>query len=861
MAAAAKDEADRIAVAASRALQQISSAAHARSLTQPSNTTTTPTPPSPNPRQHPEQPPPSKDDILDIFMSPDKPKSRLRQLAENSAKKFSPRPSSLALQAENENSGAEHFVLNLGIPTKPIPTLADYKPPSRRSIGPRRSSIVSKRACSPTKSPKPPIEVLLDDLDILDRSRSTKSPFEPTTKKPLSKSKSTTRSTPNKKSPPSDPPATRRTRRSTISAITKDDHSSTQSRTRDNKTVDRGDGPVDDQSSEEESDCSSDSFDAKVLLVKAETEEEDSVIVNPVRPATRSRTATKPKRVISDSDEEDDDSRSLGSTSFSSSKSPRQSTTTIKPTAPRRSQRKSSLRASHSQQKSSAVGEIIDVDDDTESDDSIEIQPSRALQFQKLRSQALTTGSYSTSCDPLNEPIRTTNTIPSRNNRRVVISSDESSSGEEEEIQIRPTDNHLPKPAPKLIPASKPTTGDQSSSGEEEIQIRPKENRTHSSPRMTPVSRRRHVISSDPSSSDEERIQIKPKDNRPKASPKPVPASDGDKPKAKGAATKSRGGQSKKPAKPAPKAPSKPELASLPFVQVREEMAQDLLVELNKRVFGRQLPAIQLVWSKRLNTTAGRAHYMPQKDSLGNRVVFVKVELALKVVDDVHKLRNTLAHELCHVACWFIDKQLRENHGRFFKAWGRKVHQAFPDIVITTTHSYKIVYKFQWACNGPNCTRIYGRHSDSIKPARQRCMCGGGLVAILRNGKPVETPATPVAPTTPSSAGDSSIELLIDLDSPGPCSDDERRGAPPAGPSSRPSASSPAAAAVSREPNPYLSELEEIDPAHFLNPYLGELSLLDPTPFQPPNPAAPQQHPPADERLVDQLALLAVHPN
>jgi hypothetical protein len=175
-----------------------------------------------------------------------------------------------------------------------------------------------------------------------------------------------------------------------------------------------------------ESDCSSDSFDANILVVhqpKAEElAQEESIIINPLRPPTRTRAGMKPKRVIADSEEEEEgeaneDSRSLGSTSFSSSKSPRSSTN--KAPAPRRSQRKSSIRASHSQQKSSAADEIIDV----ESDDSIEyvpstshlpplliirifdrqsynfiyrINPSRALQFQKLRSQALTTGSYST---------------------------------------------------------------------------------------------------------------------------------------------------------------------------------------------------------------------------------------------------------------------------------------------------------------------------------------------------------------------------------------------------------------------------------------------------------------------------------
>ncbi|KAA1114051.1 hypothetical protein PGTUg99_013105 [Puccinia graminis f. sp. tritici] len=863
------EQSDRIAVAASRALQQISSSAHARSLP----TTPRPPPPAAAAAASSEQ----QDEILDIFMSPDKPKSRLRQRAENSAKKFNPKKPIL----ETDNNLTEHFVLNLGIPSKPTPdpkALADYKPPTRRSIGPRRSSVVSKRASSPTKSPKPPIELLLDDLDILDRSRASKSPFEP--KKPVPQSTPKTRSNPTKKSTTSRSKITTKARRLTTQDIPsdqEDNHHQTIPKTPIPSMDCHGsDSCLADQAqpADHHSDCSSDSFDANILVVQPKTEElaqEDSIIINPVRPATRTRAGIKPKRVIADSEEEEggeanEDSRSLGSTSFSSSKSPRSSTNKAPP--PRRSQRKSSIRASHSQQKSSAVNEIIDV----ESDDSIEINPSRALQFQKLRSQALTTGSYSTSCDPLNGSIsqksrQSTDAIALQNNRRLVISSDESSSGEddiqlkqednpsesspnpipgnrrpqvissddeEEEIQIKSNDNRT-KPSPKPIPANRrPQVISSDESGDDQIQIKSNDTCPTSSPKPIPGNRRRQVMSSDESSSGEEEIQIKVKENRPKSSPKPVPATESDKPKAKagegGGTSKSRGTPTKKPTKSTAKTLPKKDLASLPFVEVREEMAEELLVELNRKVFGRKLPPIELFWSKRLNTTAGRAHYVHVTDALGNRVPRARVELASKVVDDIHKLRSTLAHELCHVACWFIDHKMRENHGRFFQAWGRKVTKAMSDIVVTTRHSYEISYKFKWACDRSGCNRVFGRHSDSIKPARQRCACGGRLVAILRNGKEVVAPATPPSVTTPSSPPDSSVELLIDLDSPDECTDHEVRPGRSSEPSSPPSTTTSTTVST---PNPYLSELEEIDPVQFLNPYLQALVLFDPVPFHP----------------------------
>lgn len=173
------------------------------------------------------------------------------------------------------------------------------------------------------------------------------------------------------------------------------------------------------------------------------------------------------------------------------------------------------------------------------------------------------------------------------------------------------------------------------------------------------------VISSKQSSSDDVEIQNRPKDNRLKSSPQPTKVNQVIKPsKAKvERATKTQDAQPKKPT-PQPKkqpATKKKALAHdglVPFAQAREEMAKDLVIELNKCVFKRKLPPIELVWSNRLNSTAGRAHLMNTTDAAGNRAVNYKVELALKVVDNPARLRNTLAHELCHIACWTIDKRL-----------------------------------------------------------------------------------------------------------------------------------------------------------------------------------------------------------
>lgn len=33
------------------------------------------------------------------------------------------------------------------------------------------------------------------------------------------------------------------------------------------------------------------------------------------------------------------------------------------------------------------------------------------------------------------------------------------------------------------------------------------------------------------------------------------------------------------------------------------------------------------------------------------------------------RIRNTLSHEMCHLACWIINRNLKENHGNIWKGW------------------------------------------------------------------------------------------------------------------------------------------------------------------------------------------------
>ncbi|KAG6918674.1 hypothetical protein DXG01_012491 [Tephrocybe rancida] len=168
----------------------------------------------------------------------------------------------------------------------------------------------------------------------------------------------------------------------------------------------------------------------------------------------------------------------------------------------------------------------------------------------------------------------------------------------------------------------------------------------------------------------------------------------------------------------------------------RELYARKLFDELNHTVFGDKLPKeTKLNWSKRLLTTAGRAKW--HRDGIQT----TEIELAEKILDCDERIRNTLSHEMCHLASWIIDASPKEVHGRIFKAWSDKIMRKRPEIEITTRHDYEIGFKFNWKCL--KCAKTYGRHSKSIDVTKVVCgACREGRLAALFETRAARTPKT-----------------------------------------------------------------------------------------------------------------------
>ena len=149
--------------------------------------------------------------------------------------------------------------------------------------------------------------------------------------------------------------------------------------------------------------------------------------------------------------------------------------------------------------------------------------------------------------------------------------------------------------------------------------------------------------------------------------------------------------RTKSPRKPrAKKPPATPRVSKKALQEAeqahREQYAQDLFRALNASVFDNKLPEeTKLVWNKRMQTTAGRAKW--HKSSQG--IETTQIELATKVLDSegqllassnqtntaissnvfIERIRNTLSHEMCHLASWVIDRRPKEAHGSIWRSW------------------------------------------------------------------------------------------------------------------------------------------------------------------------------------------------
>ncbi|TYJ57273.1 hypothetical protein B9479_002006 [Cryptococcus floricola] len=174
--------------------------------------------------------------------------------------------------------------------------------------------------------------------------------------------------------------------------------------------------------------------------------------------------------------------------------------------------------------------------------------------------------------------------------------------------------------------------------------------------------------------------------------------------------------------------------------QEREKIASSLFKELDETVFQKKLgekgAKATIEWNSRLLKTAGMARQRRPVLKDGNVSTVYLIELSEKVLTDESRIKNTLAHEMCHLATWAISGDLKNPHGKHFKSWANAVMNVRGDIEVTTRHNYVIEYKYEWKCSNATCGAIYKRQSKSIDITKQVCgTCRSKLAPLFETSQ------------------------------------------------------------------------------------------------------------------------------
>lgn len=184
------------------------------------------------------------------------------------------------------------------------------------------------------------------------------------------------------------------------------------------------------------------------------------------------------------------------------------------------------------------------------------------------------------------------------------------------------------------------------------------------------------------------------------------------------------------------------------FKNNKEELTSKLFALFNKNIFNDLLPKdTALEWNARMLSTAGYCYSKRITHSDGKIDLMARIVLSSKVLTTPDRLRDTLIHEMCHAATWIIDN-MRDGHGRYWKAWATKAKEVYPELPpIKTCHNYEIQSKYIYRCTG--CGYSIKRHRKSLDIERKRCGYCMGKFEIFINKvnkkgenelKPIDTP-------------------------------------------------------------------------------------------------------------------------
>ena len=157
------------------------------------------------------------------------------------------------------------------------------------------------------------------------------------------------------------------------------------------------------------------------------------------------------------------------------------------------------------------------------------------------------------------------------------------------------------------------------------------------------------------------------------------------------------------------------------FATQREGLLKNLFDYCNAKVFGNLLPKdLKISFHPQLWEHSGLTFAWIDKHGKPVAEIF----LSVRHNENPERVRNTLVHELCHVATYLIDgvcEKENNGHGVLFHKWGKHVNSVFPQIQTVKQFDTSVTYtNFLMKCR--ECGIILGQHLLFIT----KCFdCGG----------------------------------------------------------------------------------------------------------------------------------------
>ena len=140
------------------------------------------------------------------------------------------------------------------------------------------------------------------------------------------------------------------------------------------------------------------------------------------------------------------------------------------------------------------------------------------------------------------------------------------------------------------------------------------------------------------------------------------------------------------------------------FRATRSELARKLFTYFNATAFGNRLPeSLEIELNFQLWIPSGTTHTAERIED-GSR--YAKIFLSVRHNENPERLRDTLIHEMCHVAAWLIDGSdcpIDGGHGPCWQKWAEHAQSVHPNIIIQRFERNVTYTDFLYKCGDCGC--------------------------------------------------------------------------------------------------------------------------------------------------------------